>query len=123
TYRDPDVLASVMQIRKISETLRGEINEEALKVAKIDAFTQLQNQLNLIGSPLEKAASIEKLIMMGVKPEELLTMQKEIIKCNAERLDEKLSILPYLIDNSQVGICTGKSNIGASKAVNIYRLK
>ena len=123
TYRDPDFLASVNHITKISNVLRRNLDEEALKVARIDALSQLQGQLNFIGNPLEKGAHIEKMILMDIKPEELLKMQKEIIKCTLKDLDEKLSLLPYLLDNGQMGICTGKSNIGSSKQVNIYRVK
>lgn len=123
TYRDPDVLASVEHIINLSNILRDDLDEEALKVARIDALSQVQNQLCFIGNPLEKGAYIEKFIVMGIKPEALLKIQKEIIKCDLKDLDEKLSLLPYLLDNGQMGICTGKSNIGSSNKANIYRVK
>ena len=123
TYRDPDFLSSVNHITQISQVLRKSLDEEALKVARMDALSQLQDQLNFIGNPLEKGGYIEKMILMDLKPEELLKMQKEIINCSLKDLDEKLSLLPYLLENGQMGICTGKSNIRSSKEVNIFRMK
>lgn len=123
TYRDPDVLASIRHMVNLSPVLRAELDEEALNIARIDALSQLQNQLSFIGNPLEKGTQIEKIILLGLKPEALLKLQKDIIKCELEDLDEKLSLLPYLFDSGQMSICTGKNHIKSAKEVNIYRVK
>lgn len=123
TYRDPDVLASIRHMVNLSYVLREELDEEALNIARIDALSQIQNQLSFIGNPLEKGTQIEKVVLLGLKPEALLKLQKDIIKCELEDLDEKLSLLPYLFDNGQMSICTGKNHIKSTKEANIYRVK
>lgn len=123
TYRDPDILASIKHITVLSSVLREELDEEALNIARIDALSQVQNQLNFIGNPLEKGIQIEKMILLGIKPEKLLKLQKEIVKCNLKDLDEKLSLLPYLFDSGQMSVCTGRSHIKSTKEANIYRVK
>lgn len=63
------------------------------------------------------------MILLGIKPEKLLKLQKEIVKCNLKDLDEKLSLLPYLFDSGQMSVCTGRSHIKSTKEANIYRVK
>lgn len=123
TYRDPDILSSMKHITKISSELRKELDEEALNIARIDALSQLQNQLNFIGTPLEKGNQIEKMILLGVKPEKLLKLQKQIVKCNLKDLDEKLSLLPYLFESGQISVCTGNNHMKSTKQANIYRVR
>ena len=123
TYRDPDILSSMKHITLLSSELRKELDEEALNIARIDALSQLQNQLNFIGTPLEKGNQIEKMILLGIKPEKLLKLQKEIVKCNLKDLDEKLSLLPYLFESGQISVCTGNNHMKSTKAANIYRVR
>ncbi|MEG0578754.1 MAG: insulinase family protein, partial [Niameybacter sp.] len=121
TYRDPNFLESVEGIQEASNILRKDLNEEALKVAKLDALAEYQRQMSLVGDAFEKGNFIESCILRGTKPETLLKLQKEILDTKLSALDEKFSLLPYLLGNGQLGICTGNKQLKVQKQVNIYR--
>lgn len=121
TYRDPNFLASLKTIQEAPEVLRQNLNSEALKVARLDALAEYQRQMHLVGNTFEKGSFIEHTILMGEKPETCLKLQKQILNTTLKDLDEKFSLLPYLLGNSQVGICTGNSGIKARNKANIYR--
>lgn len=123
TYRDPNFLESIKGIQSAPGILRENLNKEALEVAKLDALAEYQRQMNLVGNAFEKGSFIESCILRGIKPESLLKIQREILDTSQKDLDEKLSLLPYLLGNGQLGICTGNKQIQAQKQMNIYREK
>nr|WP_307990450.1 insulinase family protein [uncultured Niameybacter sp.] len=121
TYRDPNFLASLKTIQEAPQVLRQNLNSEALKVARLDALAEYQRQMGLVGNAFEKGSFIEHTILMGKKPEACLKLQRQILKTTLKNLDEKFSLLPYLLGNSQLGICTGNKQIKPQNKANIYR--
>lgn len=108
TYRDPDYRSSLPIIQDSISYLRKKIPAEELNLSKAEALSKVHGQYKLLGTPLEKSATMEHLILWGKSPKEIIKLQKEIILSDSESIMNKEKQYEKTIHEGKIAVMTKK---------------
>ena len=108
TYRDPDYRNSLSIIQKSGKCLKENIDHRELSYSKAEALNRVHTQYRLLGTPFEKSAVMEHLILWGKSPKEIIKMQKDIILSTPEDILEKQDDFEKIVNKGIIATMTQK---------------
>ena len=118
-YRAPSYIEALQVISDSGHYLK-QIDEKKLDKSKAEALSKVHQQFKLLGTPLEKAAIMEHLILWGKSPREIVYLQNEILKTDAKSIMDKSDYYKNLINSGKDAVMTGK-NYTKEQNFTIYR--
>ena len=106
-YRTPDY-EKALEVISGSAAYFDQMDEHMLEKSKAEAMSKVHEQYKLLGTPLEKAAAVEQLILWGRSPKEIVNLQKEILLTTNQSIKEKKKLYEELINKGKNAVMTGK---------------
>lgn len=118
-YRAPDYTETLKTMVSSSYYL-SQIDEKILEKGKTDAISKVHQNYRLLDPSLDRVAVMERLILWGRSPKEIMHFQQQIIMATLNDIRKRQNFYNESINKGKVGIITSK-NYTEPQNFTIYR--